>query len=512
VKVKEGKRRGKMKMFLVSKIAFVVLLSTVLLVFALCGEVYAREKSEDERLFIPVLSLRRYIPNDYFAGYIFGEENENAVYLKFRRWRRMRRVFYSQVQASTKEKTKTVTMNLPPDDPYYRYQWGLQKINAEKAWGISTGKDVVVAVLDTGIDYNHTDISSRLWYNTAEIPDDGIDNDGNGFVDDHLGWDFAGSRWYRSIQDNDVIDRNGHGTHVSGIIAAEANNSEGIVGVAPDAYILPVKVLDDSGRGSWSSVARGIRYAADMGAKIINLSLGGWGYASPRSFFGRAVKYAANKGCVIVAAAGNSNGNVNNFMPANMSDVISVGATTGLNDRRAYFSNYGSCLDVAAPGVNILSLRAKGTGGSKGYDFFPRLDQQAEYRKLNGTSMAAPFVSGLAALLLADDPTLTPNDVRRIIRFSSEDLGKSGFDKYFGYGRIDAYGALTYADSGEASGTSGSSGGNSGSGSTSKKTDKKIKGENVNEVVSMHEAKRQNRKGFTGYSPKERVPDRITLE
>ena len=501
-----------MKMFLVPKIAFVFLLGAALLVFALCGEVYAAGKSEDERLFIPVLSLRRYVPNNYFVEYIFGEENEGAIVLKFRRWRGMRRIIYAQVQTVSRKEEKAVAISLPPNDPYYQYQWGLQKINAEKAWGISTGKDVVVAVLDTGIDYNHADISSRLWYNTAEIPDDGIDNDGNGFIDDHLGWDFAGARWYSSTQDNDVIDRNGHGTHVSGIIAAEANNSEGIVGVAPGAYILPVKVLDDSGRGSWSSVARGIRYAADMGARIINLSLGGWGYASPMSFFGQAVKYAANKGCVIVAAAGNSNGDVDNFMPANMSDVISVGATTGLNDKRAYFSNYGSCLDVAAPGVNILSLRAEGTGGSKGYDFFPRLDQQAEYRKLNGTSMAAPFVSGLAALLLADDPALTPNDVRRIIRFSSEDLGKSGFDEYFGYGRIDAYGALTYADPEKDSSAQGTSGKSSGPGTASEKSDKKIKGEDINEVVSMHEAKRQNRKGFTGYSPKERVPDRITLE
>jgi type VII secretion-associated serine protease mycosin len=505
---KEGER---MKMFLSFKKVLVITLGAALLVFASCSEVYASERSEEESIFIPVLSLSRYVPSNYFAEYIFDEENGKAVSFKFRRWRRMRRIVYVQVQVS-KEESKTVSFRLPPNDPYYKYQWGLQKINAEKAWNISTGKGIVVAVLDTGIDYTHPDISSKLWYNRQEVPNDGIDNDGNGFVDDYLGWDFAGSRWYRSTQDNDVIDRNGHGTHVSGIIAAEANNSEGIVGVSPDAYILPVKVLDDSGRGSWSSVARGIRYAADMGAKIINLSLGGWGYASPRSFFGQAVKYAANKGCVIVAAAGNSNSNVNNFMPANMSDVIAVGATTGLNDKRAYFSNYGSCLDVAAPGVNILSLRSEGTGGDKGYDFFPRLDQEAEYRKLNGTSMAAPFVSGLAALLLAKDPTLTPNDVRRIIRFSSEDLGSLGFDEYFGYGRIDAYAALTYKDSGENKNEGGDSSKTSGLSSTSEKADKKIKGADIDEVVSMYEARRQNRRTFTGYSPKERIPDKITLE
>lgn len=475
-----------------------------------------------------VIYSQNNVPNATFMEYVLLERDDWR--LRFRQWRSLKRMYCARMPASTSALTETEeerkpSFSLPPNDPYYEYQWGLQKINAEKAWEISTGEGIVVAVLDTGIDYNHSDISSQLWYNEAETPGDGIDNDLNGFIDDYLGWDFAGTNWYYNREDNDVLDRNGHGTHVAGIIAAEGNNSEGIIGVAPLARILPVKVLDDSGRGSWSSVARGIRYAADMGARVINLSLGGWGYASSRSLLGMAVNYAASKGCVIVAAAGNSNYNVDNFLPANMSDVIAVAATTGLNDGRAHFSNYGSCLDVAAPGVNVLSLRAAGTGYSstnRGYDFFPRLDPQARYRKLNGTSMAAPFVSGLAALLLADNPLLEPNDVRRIIRFSAEDLGSAGFDPYFGYGRIDAYSALVYSSTGSLESVSGGSGTDGALGASSidlgeedpeEETAVSIKGEDVNEVVSMYEVQRKNRAGFTGYSPVEDThPDHITLE
>ncbi|MGB3242513.1 MAG: S8 family serine peptidase, partial [Candidatus Omnitrophota bacterium] len=272
-------------------------------------------------------------------------------------------------------------------------------------------------------------------------------------------------------------------------------NSEGIIGVAPDAKILPVKVLDDTGWGGWAGVARGIKYAADMGANIINLSLGGWGYAHPDSFFYSMVSYAVNKGCVIVAAAGNSNTDVKYFLPANIPEVIAVSATTGLNDRRAHFSNYGSGIDVAAPGVNILSLRAADTGLNGAYSFLPSWDPQAEYRKLSGTSMAAPFVSGVAALLLADNPKLSSDEVRAKLRFSAEDLGAPGFDKYFGYGRLDAYEALIYGKPGYEDSLEIAVG--------EGQEKSQIKGVDINEVISMQEAQRQNQMDFTGYSPKE---------
>ena len=399
------------------------------------------------------------------------------------------RIFEREAATATvsdrKEEKEVKTFK--PDDPYYSYQWGLAAINAEKAWDISTGEGVVVAVLDTGIDYNHVDLRSQLYYNTGEIPGDGIDNDRNGYVDDYLGWDFAGTAWYSSRQDNDVIDLNGHGTHVAGIIAAEGGNAEGIVGVAPEAKILPVKVLDDSGCGSWTSVARGIKYAADMGAKVINLSLGGWGQASPLSYIAQMVRYAVGKGCVIVAAAGNSSADAKNFLPANMPDVIAVAATQNLKDVRAHFSNYGSCIDVAAPGVNVLSLRAAGTGLDRSYSFEPKRDAAAEYRWLHGTSMAAPFVSGLAALLLAAEPDLTPEEVRGRIRNSATDAGSPGFDIYTGYGRIDAYAALTYEDADSEDGAGA------------------IKGENAEEVLLKNEVEMKNRSEFTGYGIKEDV-------
>jgi subtilisin family serine protease len=332
-----------------------------------------------------------------------------------------------------------------PDDEFFSLQWGLRRVDAARAWRYSTGKDVLVAVLDTGIDYEHPDIRANIWRNPREVPGDGLDNDKNGYIDDVSGWDFAGSRLYRSPPDNDVRDHHGHGTHVSGIIAARANNSIGIAGVAPHARILPVKVLDDRGYGSYMSLVRGIRYAADMGARVINMSLAGRGFFSPLSALYKAVRYAVSKGCALIAAAGNSGRRVSEYFPANFGDVISVGATVNFHNRRAYFSNYGDELDVAAPGMSILSLRAAGTGGRHRLGFVPENDPLAGYRRLSGTSMSAPMVSGVAALLLSEYPRLGADDVRRILNSSAKDLGAEGDDPYYGHGLVNAYEAMKKA-------------------------------------------------------------------
>ncbi|MBD3296309.1 MAG: S8 family serine peptidase [Candidatus Omnitrophica bacterium] len=330
-----------------------------------------------------------------------------------------------------------------PDDEFFDLQWGLKRIDAPGAWRYSTGKDVVVAVLDTGIDYQHPDIRDNIWRNPDEVPGDGLDNDGNGYIDDVSGWDFAGSSLYRSLPDNDVMDRHGHGTHVSGIIAAKTDNSIGIAGVAPHARILPIKVLDDRGYGSYMSLVRGIRYAADMGARVINMSLAGRGRFSSLSALYKAVKYAVSKGCALIAAAGNSSRDVRRYFPANFEDVISVGATNNYHNRRAYFSNYGDTLDIAAPGTSILSLRADGTGRRQ---YRPRTGWEAGYRRLSGTSMAAPMLSGVAALLLSRYPDLDARDVRDIVNSSAVDLGVEGDDPYYGHGLVDAYEALKKAE------------------------------------------------------------------
>ena len=438
-----------------------------------------------------------------YPEYIFGDFKDKFMYVRIRRLLWMRRVYRTIFQETsyspnTLKRPESLPKSMTPDDPFYSLSWWLHTINAEAAWQVSTGKDVIVAVLDTGIDYAHPDIGSQLWYNKGEIAGDGIDNDVNGYIDDYLGWDFVGTSWINAAEDNNVIDLHGHGTHVGGIIAAEGNNSEGIIGVAPDASILPVKVLDDEGKGNWDTVAKGIMYAADMGAKIINLSFGGFGYAGEGSILSKAVKYAANKGCVLVAAAGNKRANADDFLPANMEAVISVTATTGMGmgDYRVYSSNFGDTVDVSAPGVNILSLRASGTAEGNLYSVEPIKDPEAEYIRMSGTSMAAAVVSGVAALLISDSPELTPEEVRQILRRTSIDAGTPGFDKYFGYGRIDAFEALTFNGDVDKDGAN-------------ETGNKIIKGADVNEVLSKQEVLAKKIKDFNGHSPKMDMPEQF---
>ncbi len=325
--------------------------------------------------------------------------------------------------------------------------WWLKSVRAPEAWDLSTGSGVTVAVVDTGIDYGHEDLAGNVWTNSREIAGNGIDDDGNGYVDDWRGWDFANG-------DNDVMDDNGHGTHVAGIIGALKDNGKGIAGVAPNAKILGIKVLDKSGSGDLGNVVKGIRYAADAGARVINLSLGAvFTYslnfikAIDTAFYNAVLKpihdailYASGKGSVVVASSGNSSVDVNRSAPAGFTETISVGATTPTGGK-AYFSNTGSTLDLSAPGWDILSLRAAGTnlGTAAG----------AGYTRASGTSMSAPVVSGVIALLLAQDPTLNLAGIERRLKFSAKDLGAMGFDTSFGNGQVDALTAIThdyYAD------------------------------------------------------------------
>lgn len=325
--------------------------------------------------------------------------------------------------------------------------WWLKSIQAPEAWGLSAGSGVTVAVVDTGIDYNHEDLSGNVWTNAGEIAGNGLDDDGNGFVDDWRGWDFANG-------DNDALDDNGHGTHVAGIIGALKDNGKGIAGVAPNAKIMGVKVLDKSGSGTFDNIVKGIKYAADRGARVINLSLGAvFNYSLDyiktyyASYFEAILKpmqdviaYATGRGSLVVAASGNSGVDVNRTAPAGFTDTLSVGATTPTGGK-AYFSNSGQTLDITAPGWDVLSLKAAGTnlGTAAG----------TGYTRLSGTSMATPMVSGVVALLLAQDPTLDIAGIERRLKFSAKDLGAAGFDTSFGYGQVDALNAIThdyYAD------------------------------------------------------------------
>lgn len=302
--------------------------------------------------------------------------------------------------------------------------WGMKQVQAEKPWEYGVhGQDVVVAVIDTGVDRAHPDIQEVIWSNPGEIPGNGVDDDGNGYVDDTWGYDFISN-------DNQPTDGHGHGTHCAGTVASPIN-TVGVVGLAPQAKIMAVKGLSDQGSGSDFGLAQAVMYAADNGAHILSNSWGGFGNSPTLK---DAFEYAHLMGATSIAAAGNDNVDLVNFIPANYPTVIAVAASDP-NDNKASFSNFGDLIDVAAPGVAILSLRATGTDmygdGSHTVDNF--------YLWANGTSMACPHVAGMAAMMISDDPTsFSPQTVRELVRASTDDLGEPGFDPYFGYGRINA--------------------------------------------------------------------------
>ncbi len=297
--------------------------------------------------------------------------------------------------------------------------WGMEKIEADQAWNIDLkGQGVIVAVIDTGVDRNHPDISANMWTNPGELPGNGIDDDQNGFVDDVYGMDFAQG-------DTDPTDGHGHGTHCAGTIAAPIN-SIGVVGVAPQAKIMAVKGLSDGGSGADYALADGVYYAVDNGAHVLSNSWGGGG-TSPDLI--DAFHYAHEQGVVVIAAAGNENSDVANFFPANIDTVVAVAATNYL-DQKASFSNWGEQIDISAPGAAILSLKANGTQMTSvvvGSDYLPA----------SGTSMACPHVAGAAALILTGNVALTPDEVLNLLKFTADDLGNPGFDVYFGHGRIN---------------------------------------------------------------------------
>ena len=334
---------------------------------------------------------------------------------------------------------------LTPNDPYFSSfgSWGqpfddlygLKNMHCGTAWDTNTGTGIIVAVVDTGIDYTHPDIAGNVWINPGEIAGNGIDDDHNGYVDDVRGWDFIGTYYGDPSPDNDPLDAfHGHGTHVAGTIAAVGNNALGVIGVAFGARVMAVKGLDDYGYGLDSDLAQAITYAADNGADVINAS---WGETGDSPVLADAISYATGLGVVFVAAAGNNNDDVSGFCPANVAGAISVSAVD-YSDQKAYFSNWGQRLDVAAPGVDVLSLRGANTviNGTP-------LGSNPDYAYASGTSMAAPHVAGLAALVLAEHPTYSPEEVRQVLRSTATDLGTTGFDVFYGYGRVDAARAVS---------------------------------------------------------------------
>ncbi len=339
-----------------------------------------------------------------------------------------------------------------PNDPLYSQQWWLPQIAADSGWNITTGgNNVTIAVIDTGFALNHEDLTSRWAENSGE---EGLthtgdrcwtgvsvdkktnhcDDDADGYNDNWRGWDFVSS-------DNDPMvgttNPNGqyamHGTMTSGLAGAATNNGVGVAGANWGARIMPLQAMSDDGTGYTDDIASAVRYAADHGAKAISMSLGS---SAPDYYMQSQIDYAISKGVSVIAAAGNDGCNCMLY-PANFPEVIAVGASDQ-SDNRAYFSSYGTNLDVMAPGYG--SIRTTTWSAS---------NPTANYTiSAAGTSIATPIVSGLVALLYSRLPSATPDDIARILAKGAHKVtGMSGADRtdLYGYGRIDVYGSLVAA-------------------------------------------------------------------
>ena len=291
------------------------------------------------------------------------------------------------------ERNPVIAICATPDDRLYAEQWSVAKVQTPEAWDTCRGdRAVVVAVIDTGVDYNHRDLQSNMWVNEAELNGlAGVDDDGNGYLDDIRGYNFA-------YNDNDPADDHGHGTHCAGTIAAAGNNGLDIAGICWTARVMPLKILGADGDGTAADAVPAFYYAVANGAEVIS---GSWGGEDSSDALKEAIAYAHQEGVIVVAAAGNAGSNTP-FYPAAYPEVISVAATES-NDRRWYLSNYGDWVDIAAPGRDILSIRAAGTSAGIARDAFTC--------KMSGTSMAAPHVSGACALLLTANPLLTCDEL-----------------------------------------------------------------------------------------------------
>lgn len=284
-------------------------------------------------------------------------------------------------------------------DEYAAKQWAFEQLSFEAAWQYGRGEDVVVAVVDTGVDGRHPDLGCRVAVGATFL-----DDRGDGATGD--------------------VDPNGHGTHVAGIIAASAGNGIGIRGVAPEATILPIRVLGSDGRGVTSDVAAGITWAVDRGASVINLSLGS---TSSNTSVTMATEYAEAHGAVVVAAAGNDGPQGPANHPASLDDVIAVASSNRWTSISS-FSTAGDYVDITAPGEWI-------------YSTLP--DDRYGYRE--GTSMATPHVSGVVALMRAVNPDLSPRAVRDILSATAVDHGPVGRDRYWGHGLLDPSAAVSSA-------------------------------------------------------------------
>ena len=346
----------------------------------------------------------------------------------------------------------SVEAGITPNDPYYLRQWYLPKIEADSAWTkIRETPDIIVAVIDSGVDINNPDLKNNIWVNKKEVAGNNLDDDNNGFIDDVNGWDFVNNVPDPSPKFDSGWTEAGisHGTMVSGIIGAEGNNYIGVTGVTWKVNLMPLRVLHDTGEGKISSVVRAIDYAVANGADIINLSFVTYNYSD--SLY-NAITRAYKAGVIVVAAAGNdqTNGEGRNtskspIYPACMDGpngenmVIGVAATDAL-DQKAPFSSYGfDCIDITAPGISFFNTI---TYGGNAQAVNPNYDGY-----WSGTSMAAPVVSGVMALVAQVNPDLSRSEIVNLVLGSANNISllNPTYLGQLGHGRVNANQAVNLA-------------------------------------------------------------------
>ena len=342
-----------------------------------------------------------------------------------------------------------------PNDPLYPQQWYLQAVKAAEGWDIEQGdSQVILAIIDSGVDTDHPDLLSKIWVNSEEIPGNGIDDDGNGFIDDISGWNFVKNNGNPNPSP-DGIDNNGdgivdggvdHGTSMAGFAAAATNNLEGIAGLGWNCTIMPILVMNDEGSGFTDVISQGIRYAADNGAHVINLSLGGSQFSETQR---QVIEYAYQKGAVVVAAAGNQNYDQLHY-PAAYPKVVAVGGTANEADLRSSISNFGIFVDVMAPGGDF-NLRPPSEMISTVY-YDPAFGFKDYYRARTkegyltaGTSSSSALVSGLMGLVISQHPEWTNEQVIRQVVLTADNIDNinPNFSGRLGSGRINSNRALT---------------------------------------------------------------------
>jgi thermitase len=350
-----------------------------------------------------------------------------------------------QSEGGGKSNLETQSVSNIPNDNYFNRQWGLYNngimsgigtvkadadTDMELAWDIETGDpNLVIAVIDSGFRMTHPELAGRIWNNPND-PVDGIDNDGNGLIDDYQGWDYTNN-------DNDPTDDHGHGTNCSGIVLAGANNGIGYAGVNWNSKLMVLKALNANNSGTFSAMTNSIYYAVDNGAKVISMSIGGPSFSQALK---NAVDYAYSHNVVFVVCMMNYNNGVL-YYPAALDNVIAVGSTNPDDTRTSPFfwdetsgSNFGNHIDVVAPGNYIYGLSSTSNTNYNSY--------------WGGTSQATPLVAGVASLLLSKNPNLTVDQIKNIIYSSADDLvgnpneDTAGFDIYMGHGRVNAFKAL----------------------------------------------------------------------